>query len=115
LAFALIAAVAGLVYYGRKLILGKVILEKPLEDISDGRIILTQTPTILKEKPQGDSRSYQYFMLPNGLVVINVHDNKTTQAAFSVAVDAGSLDNPKEFPGLAHFCEHMIPRHRQVS
>jgi secreted Zn-dependent insulinase-like peptidase len=66
------------------------------------------TPTSLDVKPQSDTRQYQYYTLPNGLAVVNVLDTQTTQAAFSVSVDAGSNDNPKQFPGLAHFCEHMI-------
>jgi insulysin len=62
----------------------------------------------LTDKPVGDERTYQYFKLENGLEGVNVQDPKSTHAAFSVAVDAGSLDNPKNLPGLAHFCEHML-------
>eukprot|EP00929_Paragymnodinium_shiwhaense_P083873 TRINITY_DN4481_c0_g2_i1.p1 TRINITY_DN4481_c0_g2~~TRINITY_DN4481_c0_g2_i1.p1 ORF type:complete len:1246 (+),score=307.28 TRINITY_DN4481_c0_g2_i1:137-3739(+) len=62
----------------------------------------------IKDKPQGDTRSYQFATLANGLRVINIRDPTATQAAFSVAVNAGSLDNPVKLPGLAHFCEHML-------
>lgn len=65
-------------------------------------------PTRISDKPASDKRLYQFFTLPNGLQVVNVQDTSTTQTAFSVAVDAGSLDNPKNLPGLAHFCEHML-------
>jgi secreted Zn-dependent insulinase-like peptidase len=58
--------------------------------------------------PQGDTRSYQYFKLPNGMSVTNVHEPEATLAAAAVAVDAGSADNPINLPGLAHFCEHML-------
>lgn len=68
----------------------------------------TLSPTLLTDKPKGDTRTYQYVTLPNGLKVVNIRDASTTQAALSVAVDAGSMDNPKELPGLAHFCEHML-------
>eukprot|EP00927_Polykrikos_kofoidii_P056584 TRINITY_DN5067_c1_g1_i1.p1 TRINITY_DN5067_c1_g1~~TRINITY_DN5067_c1_g1_i1.p1 ORF type:complete len:1156 (+),score=190.30 TRINITY_DN5067_c1_g1_i1:44-3511(+) len=62
----------------------------------------------LVDKAAGDTREYQHATLPNGLQVVNVRDATATQAAFSVAVDAGSLDNPEQLPGLAHFCEHML-------
>eukprot|EP00927_Polykrikos_kofoidii_P056578 TRINITY_DN5067_c0_g1_i1.p1 TRINITY_DN5067_c0_g1~~TRINITY_DN5067_c0_g1_i1.p1 ORF type:complete len:1197 (-),score=218.72 TRINITY_DN5067_c0_g1_i1:53-3643(-) len=65
-------------------------------------------PTIIVDKPAADTRNYQYATLANGLKVVNVQDTSTTQAAYSVGVDAGSLDDPEELPGLAHFCEHML-------
>ena len=64
--------------------------------------------TSLIAKPFGDTRSYQFAQLHNGIRVVNVHDNSTQQSAFAVAVKAGSFNDPKELPGLAHFCEHML-------
>jgi len=63
---------------------------------------------LLQEKPKADRRIYQHLVLPNGLEVINIQDNQSTQMAFAMAVRAGSFDNPVELPGLAHFCEHML-------
>jgi len=37
-----------------------------------------------------------------------VYDPKTVSSGFSVAVEAGSYYDPKDLPGLAHFCEHML-------
>ena len=31
-----------------------------------------------------------------------------TESAFSVAVKAGSFNEPRNILGLAHFCEHML-------
>jgi len=66
------------------------------------------TPQPIDDKPKSDRREYQYLQLPNGLKMINVQDKNATQFAMSVAVDAGSFDNPVHLPGLAHFCEHML-------
>eukprot|EP00747_Dinoflagellata_sp_TGD_P162306 gnl/TRDRNA2_/TRDRNA2_179760_c0_seq1.p1 gnl/TRDRNA2_/TRDRNA2_179760_c0~~gnl/TRDRNA2_/TRDRNA2_179760_c0_seq1.p1 ORF type:complete len:1195 (+),score=248.56 gnl/TRDRNA2_/TRDRNA2_179760_c0_seq1:68-3652(+) len=63
---------------------------------------------IITEQPSSDLRSYQFSVLPNGLQVVNVRDTDAKKVAVSVAVQAGSFDDPAEFPGLAHFCEHML-------
>mmetsp|Transcript_22894 Transcript_22894/g.66018 ORF Transcript_22894/g.66018 Transcript_22894/m.66018 type:complete len:1164 (-) Transcript_22894:110-3601(-) len=60
------------------------------------------------DRPKGDPRTYQHTVLPNGLQVVNVQDEHSATASFAVAVQAGSFDDPKELPGLAHFCEHML-------
>jgi len=72
---------------------------KPSGDLTSIRLV---------DKPAGDTREYQHATLSNGLQVVNVQDATATQAAFSVAVDAGNFDNPDQLPGLAHFCEHML-------
>jgi insulysin len=58
--------------------------------------------------PKSDTRTYQHAILPNGLRIINVQDPTSKEGAFSMAVDAGSYDNPEDIDGLAHFCEHML-------
>ena len=53
-------------------------------------------------------RSYSTFELANGLkVFVATHPDKSVAAA-ALAVLGGSIHEPKERPGLAHFCEHMI-------
>ena len=37
-----------------------------------------------------------------------VSDPQTDRSAASLDVNAGYLLDPAEFPGLAHFCEHML-------
>ena len=46
--------------------------------------------------------------LPNGLKVVVIHDATTDKAACSLNVNIGSMADPPEFLGLAHFCEHML-------
>eukprot|EP00746_Dinoflagellata_sp_MGD_P158233 gnl/MRDRNA2_/MRDRNA2_86422_c0_seq2.p1 gnl/MRDRNA2_/MRDRNA2_86422_c0~~gnl/MRDRNA2_/MRDRNA2_86422_c0_seq2.p1 ORF type:complete len:1119 (-),score=278.53 gnl/MRDRNA2_/MRDRNA2_86422_c0_seq2:80-3436(-) len=55
-----------------------------------------------------DTREYEYAKFKNGLEVVAVQDAKTVSSGFSVAVESGSLLDPKALPGLAHFCEHML-------
>mmetsp|Transcript_59031 Transcript_59031/g.104910 ORF Transcript_59031/g.104910 Transcript_59031/m.104910 type:complete len:1231 (+) Transcript_59031:42-3734(+) len=71
-------------------------------------VSLPDQTQLLQVKPQADLRIYQHLTLPNGLQVVNIQDNQSRQMAMSMAVRAGSYDNPKELPGLAHFCEHML-------
>ncbi|CAE7923325.1 unnamed protein product [Symbiodinium sp. KB8] len=72
--------------------------------LAEGALQVTQ----LTDKPLADSRLYQFAELPNGIKVLNIQEEKATQAAIAVAVGAGSMFEPKELPGLAHFCEHML-------
>ncbi len=66
------------------------------------------------DKPSGfvksktDSREYRYTELSNGVRCLLVSDTKVEQSAASLDVKVGSLSNPPEYPGLAHFCEHML-------
>jgi insulysin len=48
------------------------------------------------------------FVLENGLKVHLVSDPSFNVSAASVAVEVGSLDNPADRQGLAHFLEHML-------
>lgn len=59
-------------------------------------------------KPEQDSRAYRGLLLDNGLKCLLISDPNTDRAAASVDVHAGYMLDPKEFPGLAHFCEHML-------
>ena len=55
-----------------------------------------------------DRRSFRGLQLPNGLRVLLCSDPDAARAAASMNVAAGSMNNPVEWPGLAHFCEHML-------
>lgn len=46
--------------------------------------------------------------LANGLGVLLISDPKADMSSACVCVEAGSWCDPKEYPGMAHFCEHML-------
>ena len=55
-----------------------------------------------------DKRDYEYFKLKNGIKVLVVSDSETEKSGVAVNVGVGSFSDPDEFPGLAHFLEHML-------
>jgi len=46
--------------------------------------------------------------MDNHLKVLLIRDSKASMAEASMNVEVGSWHEPKDFPGLAHFCEHML-------
>ena len=61
--------------------------------------------TVLKSA--NDKRSYRVLTLDNGLTAILVHDPDTEKSSAACDVKVGSMCDPKEAPGLAHFLEHV--------
>lgn len=59
-------------------------------------------------KSQNDKRDYAFTTLPNGLKLLVVSDKNAQRAAVAVDVAVGSGNEPKAYPGLAHFLEHML-------
>mmetsp|Transcript_41326 Transcript_41326/g.88013 ORF Transcript_41326/g.88013 Transcript_41326/m.88013 type:complete len:1005 (+) Transcript_41326:194-3208(+) len=59
-------------------------------------------------KPLTDVREYVHKTFESGLRVLVVSDPEAEKSSFAVAVEAGSLEDPAEFQGLAHFTEHML-------
>lgn len=59
-------------------------------------------------KSPNDTRDYRAFTLDNGMKVLLVSDADADKAAAAVDVNAGSNSDPRDFPGLAHFLEHML-------
>lgn len=59
-------------------------------------------------KPTTDKRDYAHTVFDNDLRVLAVHDPDAEKSAFAMAVEVGSHEDPEEFQGLAHFCEHML-------
>lgn len=46
--------------------------------------------------------------LANGLKVYIISDKKADKSAAAIGVLSGSWDDPVQYPGMAHFCEHML-------
>lgn len=55
-----------------------------------------------------DRSEYRRFVLDNGLEVLLVSDPGFNKSAAALQVGVGTLSNPKERMGLAHFLEHML-------
>lgn len=67
-----------------------------------------RTPRSSVRKPRTDDREYVHTTFTSGLRVLAVRDPEAKRVGFAVAVEAGSLEDPPEFQGMAHFCEHML-------
>ena len=65
-----------------------------------GALILKQSPNDLKE--------YQPITLVNGLRVLLIHNEESSQSAAALAVNVGHFQDPYDRQGLAHFLEHML-------
>jgi insulysin len=59
-------------------------------------------------KAQDDESVSRHFVLENGLKVLLVSDPKFNTSAAALEVQVGSLMDPKDRQGLAHFLEHML-------
>jgi protease-3 len=55
-----------------------------------------------------DSREYASIVLENQLEIMLVSDLSIEKSAVALSVAVGSLQEPKEFGGLAHYLEHML-------
>lgn len=55
-----------------------------------------------------DDRQYRYFTLPNQLKVLLISDPSTEKCSACCDVHIGSLCDPINIQGLAHFLEHML-------
>lgn len=61
----------------------------------------------IRQSPMDDN-AYRHLQLENGLEVMLISDVEADRAAASLDVNIGSLQDPKDRPGLAHFLEHML-------
>lgn len=62
----------------------------------------------LPEKAATDRSEYRKFTLENGMKVVLLSDPDLNISSASVAVKVGSMADPAERQGLAHFLEHML-------
>ncbi len=58
--------------------------------------------------PSLEGRAVKKLRLDNELEVYLVHEPKAKQSAAALAVNVGSFSDPKSYPGMAHFLEHML-------
>ena len=58
-------------------------------------------------KSEKDPRQYQAVQLDNGMVVLLVSDPQAVKSLSALVLPVGSLEDPKDHQGLAHYLEHM--------
>lgn len=71
------------------------------QEIKDENPLTILTPALAQRKTAK-------IILNNGLEAYLISDPQIQQSAAALCVKAGSWDNPKEYPGMAHFLEHML-------
>ena len=58
-------------------------------------------------KSEKDTRQYQAVRLDNGMTVLLVSDPQAVKSLSALVVPVGSLEDPDDHLGLAHYLEHM--------
>lgn len=81
-----------------------VTLFAPLVQAQDGWHPITETI----RKSEKDPRQYQAIKLDNGMTVLLVSDAQATKSLAALTLPVGSLENPTDQLGLAHYLEHMV-------
>ena len=73
-----------------------------------GKTAETSLDSITPISSPNDTRKYEYFTLKNRMKVLLISDPAADKASASLSVNIGSASDPKRWPGLAHFLEHML-------
>ena len=71
------------------------------ETVPDQSTLKVETPSLQK-------RQTEKLRLENGMNVYLISDPDADKSGAAVTVSAGSWNDPEEYPGMAHFCEHML-------
>lgn len=78
------------------------------EDLSHKYEMVENKASLSLLNPELSQRKYSKLRLENGIEAYLISDPGTDKSAAALAVNAGSWDDPKEYPGMAHFLEHML-------
>lgn len=70
--------------------------------------VINDLATLPLLNPSYHDQKVEKIQLANGLQAVLVSDPHVKQSAVTMTVMAGSWQEPDEFPGLAHFLEHML-------
>ena len=60
------------------------------------------------KKSDSDSWNYRGLELSNEMLVVLISHPNIDKAAAALDVSIGSLADPRDVPGIAHFLEHML-------
>lgn len=67
-----------------------------------------ETNILNLDHPISDKRIYRHVVLHNKLEALLISDPESDRSACALNVGVGSLFDPTNLPGLAHFLEHMV-------
>jgi insulysin len=70
--------------------------------------VLRRGIRMLIRKPVTDTREYRHITLGNKLEALLISDSSADKSAAAMDVRVGSLFDPPQLQGLAHFLEHML-------
>lgn len=73
----------------------------PYKIIQDTNPLKIHTPSLANQKTTK-------LQLKNGINVYIISDPAAIKSAAALSVGSGSWDDPSEYAGMAHFCEHML-------
>ncbi len=73
-----------------------------------GYVTVPDECTLKIVTPDLAERKTAKIRLANGLEAFLISDPGTHQSCAALAVDVGSWQDPEEYPGMAHFLEHML-------
>lgn len=82
--------------------------EDAVPPVNPGYEIIEDKANLTILNPALEGRKVEKLKFQNGLQVLLISDPGVDQSAAGLAVDAGSWEDPKEYPGMAHFLEHML-------
>jgi len=71
------------------------------EEIVDQNQLQIRTPSL-------SCRKTAKIRLDNGLEALLISDPEASQSAAALAMEVGSWSDPTEYPGMAHFTEHLL-------
>lgn len=91
----------------KSVVVGSTLLQSfPGASIADVSSTTKAGEAVVRKRPL-DERLYRALELPNGIRVLLVSDPSSSRSAAALDVNVGAFSDPREVPGLAHFCEHM--------
>lgn len=70
--------------------------------------IIQDKNDLVIESPALKEQNTLKMQLANGMQAYIISDPGANQSAIALAVEVGSWDDLNEYPGIAHFCEHML-------
>jgi insulysin len=70
--------------------------------------LIQDTTTVKIQTPSFESRKTAKIRLDNGLEAYIISDPYLKESGAALSVAVGSWDDPVDYPGMAHFLEHML-------